>query len=102
MPKKSKLDLLVCYDVETVHEQGRKRLRRIAKACEAHGQRVQCSVFECKVTPVGYEKLLTRLLEEMDEEHDSLRIYFLEGSRDDVVKVFGRDGWTDFDAPLIV
>ena len=38
--------ILVCYDVSTETPQGRRRLRRVAKACEAVGQRVQKSVFE--------------------------------------------------------
>ena len=41
--------MLVSYDVNTVNAAGRRRLRRIAKACEDWGVRVQNSVFECYV-----------------------------------------------------
>ncbi len=41
--------MLVSYDVNTVNAAGRRRLRRIAKACENWGIRVQNSVFECSV-----------------------------------------------------
>ena len=41
--------MLVSYDVSTVTAAGRRRLRRIAKACENWGIRVQNSVFECHV-----------------------------------------------------
>ncbi len=39
--------MLITYDVSTVLPAGRKRLRRVAKACLDFGQRVQNSVFEC-------------------------------------------------------
>lgn len=39
--------ILVTYDVDTTAKEGQKRLRRVAKACLDHGQRVQNSVFEC-------------------------------------------------------
>ena len=41
--------VLVSYDVRTRDEAGRRRLRRVARLCEDHGQRVQNSVFECMV-----------------------------------------------------
>lgn len=39
--------ILVTYDVNTETPAGRARLRKVAKCCVAHGQRVQNSVFEC-------------------------------------------------------
>ncbi|HRZ56160.1 MAG TPA: CRISPR-associated endonuclease Cas2, partial [Candidatus Paceibacterota bacterium] len=41
--------ILVTYDVSTVEAAGRRRLRRVARACEDYGTRVQKSVFECQV-----------------------------------------------------
>ena len=41
--------VLVSYDVSTRDDAGRRRLRRVARLCEDHGQRVQNSVFECLV-----------------------------------------------------
>jgi len=41
------MEVLVAYDVATEDSAGRRRLRRVAQACEAYGQRVQKSVFEC-------------------------------------------------------
>ena len=37
--------VLVSYDVP-IEKKGQKRLRRVAKACENFGQRVQYSIFE--------------------------------------------------------
>lgn len=97
-----KIDVLVCYDVNTVYENGKRRLRKVAKVCEAHGQRVQWSVFECRLTPAQFEKMLGKVYEIMDSSADSLRVYFLKGTRDEFVQVYGRDGWVDFEAPLVV
>ena len=42
--------ILVTYDVDTTGKEGQRRLRRVAKACQNYGQRVQNSVFECELT----------------------------------------------------
>lgn len=99
---RDRLDVLVCYDVSTVTPAGEARLRRMSKACSAYGQRVQYSTFELSVTAAMMEKFLQRALDIMDVRTDSLRVYFLRGPRDEVLQVYGRDGWTDFEAPLIV
>ena len=72
------MKVVVCYDVATQESEGRKRLRKIAEACEAHGVRVQYSVFECDLSPAVWVKLRSRLLDLMDPEHDSLRFYFVD------------------------
>jgi len=69
--------VLVTYDVKTESEGGKRRLRRVAKACENMGQRVQQSVFECLVDPAQWTALRQRLIEEIDTREDSLRFYFL-------------------------
>jgi CRISPR-associated protein Cas2 len=69
--------VVVSYDVDTTDTGGRRRLRRIARACQDYGQRVQFSVFECEVTPGDWVKIRARLLAEMDEARDSIRFYFL-------------------------
>ncbi len=71
------MEVLVTYDVATEDAAGRRRLRRVAQACEAYGQRVQKSVFECVLSDAGLELLVARLRAEMDESADSVRIYRL-------------------------
>jgi len=71
------LMVLVTYDVNTETDEGRKRLRRVAKVCVNSGQRVQNSVFECLVDPAQFTMLRHSLLGIIDEEKDSLRFYFL-------------------------
>jgi len=69
--------VLVTYDVSTTSEGGKRRLRRVAKQCLNYGQRVQNSVFECLVDPAEFAVLKKKLQQIIDEEHDSLRYYFL-------------------------
>ncbi|MYL06370.1 MAG: CRISPR-associated endonuclease Cas2, partial [Gemmatimonadales bacterium] len=71
------MEILVAYDVATDDAAGRRRLRRVAQACEAYGQRVQKSVFECVLSDADMEMLVARLRAEIDETVDSIRIYRL-------------------------
>ena len=94
--------IIVCYDVNTETKAGRRRLRRVAKACESVGQRVQKSVFECQVDLAGFEALERRLLAEIDEAQDCLRLYRLPETRGNEVREHGRLKATDFEAPLVL
>lgn len=94
--------VLVCYDVNTETREGRRRLRRIAKACEGVGQRVQKSVFECQVDLAQMEALERRLVDLMDVEHDCLRLYRMADARGCEVREHGKFKATDFDAPIVV
>jgi len=69
--------VVVAYDVNTETEEGRKRLRRVARVCENCGQRVQNSVFECLVDAARWARVRARLISEISEARDSLRFYFL-------------------------
>jgi CRISPR-associated protein Cas2 len=69
--------VLITYDVETKSMSGRKRLSKVAKICENHGQRVQYSIFECILEPAMFAELKFRLEAVIDKEKDSLRFYNL-------------------------
>ena len=69
--------VIVSYDVSTVTANGKKRLRRVAKECLNYGQRVQNSVFEVDVDYGTFLKLKDKLIKIIDEEEDSLRLYYL-------------------------
>ena len=60
--------MLVAYDVNTETAAGRRRLRRVARACLDYGQRVQNSVFECEGEPALWTTLRARLVAEIDAE----------------------------------
>lgn len=94
--------IIVTYDVSTETSAGRRRLRRVAKICEGVGQRVQKSVFECRVNAMQYEELERRLVDEIDEEEDSLRFYRLTEPTDLKVKQYGKFISTDFNGPLVI
>lgn len=81
--------MLVSYDVDTTSPDGRKRLRRIAKACENMGIRVQHSVFECNLDWSQWVKLRAQLQSICDPEMDSLRYYNLGNSYDSKVEHYG-------------
>jgi CRISPR-associated protein Cas2 len=94
--------VLISYDVQTTSLGGARRLRRIARACQDYGQRVQFSVFECEVAPDQWVLLRARLLAEMDIERDSLRFYFLGASGKRRIEHIGSKPAVDFDSHLIV
>lgn len=94
--------VLVSYDVEVSSEGGARRLRRIARACQDYGQRVQFSVFEIEVAPDQWVLLRARLLGEMDAARDSLRFYFLGRDGRRRIEHVGAKPAMDFDGPLIV
>lgn len=94
--------ILVAYDVRTDEAPGRRRLRRVAQVCKDFGQRVQKSVFECQVNEVKYEELRRRLLREIDDSEDNLRLYRLTEPRENHVETHGLSQTVFFDEPLIV
>lgn len=93
--------VVIAYDVNTETQEGRRRLRQVAKACEGRGQRVQKSVFECCLSPMQYEELLHRLFAIIDERTDSLRIYRLSEPVEEHIEAYGVQTFVDFRAPLI-
>lgn len=94
--------VIVCYDVNTETAAGRRRLRRVARACEAVGQRVQKSVFECRFDLAQMEAIERKLVALIDADLDNLRLYRLADSRGCEVREHGRFRATDFDAPLVL
>lgn len=96
------MDVLVTYDVVTDTAAGRRRLRKVAEACLAYGQRVQKSVFECSLSEIQLEALKRRLQSVMDEADDSLRIYQLSQPRGRYLWTYGVTREIDYRGPLIV
>jgi CRISPR-associated protein Cas2 len=96
------VDVLVAYDVNTETKAGQRRLRTVAKICTGFGQRVQHSVFECRVTPAQLEELEARLLRVIEPREDSLRLYILTGDRTRYLRAHGIDRYVDFEEPLVL
>lgn len=81
--------ILVTYDVNTETAGGRKRLRKVAKTCMNHGQRVQNSVFECLLDSSQLVYFKAQLEEIIDKEIDSLRFYNLGNNYERKVEHIG-------------
>lgn len=67
--------VLIAYDVSTITASGSTRLRKVSKACQNYGQRVQNSLFECCIDYGTFLKLKKELESIIDHEADSLRYY---------------------------
>jgi CRISPR-associated protein Cas2 len=93
--------VLVTYDVNVQTREGRRRLRRVAKVCQDHGQRVQNSVFECLLDPAMWVSLKAKLEEEIDPASDSLRYYYLGSNWQRRVEHVGAKPSFDPEGPLI-
>ena len=94
--------VLVTYDVSTTSREGRRRLSRVAKACQDFGQRAQNSVFECQLDPAQFAQLKHQLLGLIDSKEDSLRFYFLGSNWKRRIEHHGTKPSLDLEGPLIV
>lgn len=94
--------VLITYDVSTVDDGGKKRLRKIAKECVNYGQRVQNSVFECILN--GSQELLlkSKLLAIADEDKDSLRFYHLGNNYKTKIEHYGAKSTYEAEGTLII
>ncbi len=93
--------VLISYDVSTTDREGQRRLRRVAKICQNYGQRVQYSVFECIVDPAQWAAVRARLIDEIEQEKDSLRFYFLGSNWKRRVEHVGARPSLDQEGPLV-
>ena len=94
--------VLITYDVNTETFAGRKRLRKVAKKCVDHGQRVQNSVFECLLNASQYAVLKAELTALIDPALDSLRFYQLGKETRDKIEHFGVKAGYDPTGTLIL
>lgn len=94
--------VLVSYDVSTSSEGGQKRLRKVAKACQNYGLRVQNSVFECVLTESHFLKLRNEISNIIDINDDSICFYFLGNNWKRRVERIGKDTTYDIEGSLII
>lgn len=81
--------VLISYDVSTTSPSGRTRLRKVAKECQNHAQRVQNSVFEADLDYSSFLRLKDSLLKIIDPKQDSLRFYYLGNNWEKKVEHIG-------------
>jgi len=76
--------LVVSYDISDD-----RRRRKVMKAMEDFGARVQFSVFECRLLPSEIEKLKRRLRPYVHTAQDSIRFYFIGAEDVGRIQVMG-------------
>lgn len=94
--------ILITYDINTTSKTGAKRLRDVAKICLNYGQRVQNSVFECKVDEGQLRLIKHKLDNVIDNKHDSLRFYRLGKNYEKTVEHMGKNNTYNIEEPLIL
>ena len=94
--------VLITYDVDTISETGSKRLRKVAKVCQDYGQRVQNSVFECRLTEAQFIIVKNKIENIINMELDNVRFYFLGNNWPRRIEVLGRKNDVDLDGELII
>jgi CRISPR-associated protein Cas2 len=94
--------VLITYDVETTSKEGQKRLRKVAKICKNHGQRVQYSTFECVLEPAIFASLKFQLESVIDKKKDSLRFYKMGSTWSSKVEHIGAKASFNPDKDLLI
>ena len=94
--------VLISYDVSTTDPAGKTRLRKVAKECQNHAQRVQNSVFEANLDYSSFLKLKCRLIRLIDSEKDSLRFYYLGNDWKKKVEHIGAKQTYDSEGVIII
>ena len=84
------MDVLVTYDIADTDGDGARRLRRIAELCEKYGERVQFSVFECRLSPTRLARMIGEVEDVIDHKRDSVIVYRFPGKIQDAMLRFGR------------
>ena len=94
--------VLITYDVDTISETGAKRLRKVAKVCQDYGQRVQNSVFECRLTEAQFVLVKNKIENIINTELDNVRFYFLGNNWPNRIEMIGKKNGVDLDRELII
>ncbi len=94
--------ILITYDINVTSLKGQRRLRKVAKICVNYGQRVQNSVFECKLTEAELLRVKKQLLDVIDKETDSLRFYRLGDNYEKKVQHIGAKETYKVDEAMII
>jgi CRISPR-associated protein Cas2 len=84
------MDVLVTYDIADTERTGAGRLKRIAAVCGKYGQRVQLSVFECRLSAARLARLIGEVEDIIDRQRDSVIVYRFPGRIADATLRIGR------------
>ena len=96
------MDVLVTYDIADTETVGASRLRRVAQICEKYGQRVQFSVFECRLSPERLARMIDEVQDAIDSRRDSVIVYRFPGRLQDAKLRFGRNQPHELGQPWVL
>ena len=96
------MDVLVAYDIADTEGPGARRLRQVADVCQKYGERVQFSVFECRVSPERLGRLVGELQDVINPQRDSVVIYRFAGQIQAARTTLGRRGSHELGEPWIL
>ena len=96
------MDVLVTYDIADTERTGAARLKRIAELCAKYGQRVQLSVFECRLSAARLARLIGEVEDIIDRQRDSVIVYRFPGRIEDATLRFGRSRSHELGQPWIL
>ncbi len=94
--------VIISYDINTQDKEGKTRLRKVAKECQKHAQRVQNSVFEADLDYSAFMKLKDKLVNLMDKKVDSIRFYYLGNRWKNRVEHIGAKDTYDPEGVIII
>ena len=96
------MDILITYDIADTEGTGASRLKHIADVCEKYGQRVQLSVFECRLSPARLARLIHEVEDVIDRQRDSVSVYRFPGRIEDATLRFGRSQGHELGQPWML
>lgn len=96
------MDILVTYDIADTNKSGASRLRQIAQICEKYGNRIQYSVFECRLSPTRLARMTGEIKEVINDQVDSVIIYRFARNIEDAKVQLGRIQVHELDDPYII
>ena len=95
------MDVVVTYDIADTEGTGRTRLRRVANICQQYGERVQFSVFECRLSPAKLARMIGDIEDAIDPRRDSVIVYRFPGAAEDAKIRLGKDGARKLGQPWV-
>lgn len=96
------MDILITYDIADTDGAGGARLKRVAEVCERYGERVQFSVFECRLSPARLARMLGEVEDVIDHQRDSVIVYHFPGRIEDATFCLGRTQGRKLGQPWIL
>jgi CRISPR-associated protein Cas2 len=88
---------VVTYDISC-----QKRRTKLANLLLAYGQRVQYSVFECRLKPQEFRELCVKVKKVVRLPEDSVRMYPLSGHTLEQVEILGGLPLTERQGSIVV